>query len=95
MSWSNLTKNIYHIKINNVCRHYVVEGPEGSPYHGGLYHGKLVFPREFPFKPPSIYMITPNGRFKCNTRLCLSISGKILIKMLFAMVIIIIRYICC
>ncbi|KAJ8320142.1 hypothetical protein KUTeg_001729 [Tegillarca granosa] len=41
---------------------------------GGIYHGKLVFPREFPFKPPSIIMITPNGRFKCNTRLCLSIS---------------------
>lgn len=35
---------------------------------GGYYHGKLIFPREFPFKPPSIYMITPNGRFKCNTR---------------------------
>lgn len=33
-----------------------------------------MFPREFPFKPPSIYMITPNGRFKTNTRLCLSIS---------------------
>ncbi|KAF8792760.1 Ubiquitin-conjugating enzyme E2 J2 like protein [Argiope bruennichi] len=42
--------------------------------NGGVYHGKLVFPGEFPFKPPSIYMITPNGRFKCNTRLCLSIS---------------------
>jgi len=54
--------------------HYVVRGPENSPYEGGLYHGKLVFPREFPFKPPSIYMTTPNGRFKCNTRLCLSIS---------------------
>ncbi|XP_064642515.1 ubiquitin-conjugating enzyme E2 J2-like [Lineus longissimus] len=54
--------------------HYVVSGPENSPYEGGLYHGKLVFPREFPFKPPSIYMVTPNGRFKCNTRLCLSIS---------------------
>lgn len=54
--------------------HYVVTGPPNSPYEGGLYHGKLVFPREFPFKPPSIYMITPNGRFKCNTRLCLSIS---------------------
>jgi len=52
--------------------HYVVTGPEQSPYHGGLYHGKLVFPSEFPFKPPSIYMITPNGRFKVNSRLCLS-----------------------
>ncbi|KAK4880548.1 hypothetical protein RN001_008694 [Aquatica leii] len=54
--------------------HYVVTGPESTPYEGGCYHGKLVFPKEFPFKPPAIYMITPNGRFKTNTRLCLSIS---------------------
>lgn len=54
--------------------HYVVKGPENSPYAGGYYHGKLVFPREFPFKPPSIYMLTPNGRFNVGTRLCLSIS---------------------
>jgi ubiquitin-conjugating enzyme E2 J2 len=55
-------------------RHYVVRGPEGTPYSSGLYHGKLQFPSEFPFKPPAIYMLTPNGRFKCNVRLCLSIS---------------------
>nr|XP_039251954.1 ubiquitin-conjugating enzyme E2 J2-like [Styela clava] len=54
--------------------HYLVLGPNDTPYFGGIYHGKLVFPREFPFRPPSIYMITPSGRFKCNTRLCLSIS---------------------
>ena len=55
--------------------HYVVRGPEDSLYRGGLYHGKLVFPSEFPFKPPAIYMSTPNGRFKTDMRLCLSISG--------------------
>ena len=54
--------------------HYVVRGPDDSLYKGGLYQGKLVFPSEFPFKPPSIFMITPNGRFKTDTRLCLSIS---------------------
>ncbi|XP_012271105.1 ubiquitin-conjugating enzyme E2 J2 [Orussus abietinus] len=54
--------------------HYVVKGPESTPYEGGFYHGKLIFPEEFPFQPPSIYMTTPNGRFKVNTRLCLSIS---------------------
>lgn len=54
--------------------HYVVKGPELSPYEGGYYHGKIMFPREFPFKPPTIYMITPNGRFRTNTRLCLSIT---------------------
>lgn len=54
--------------------HFAVLGPEETPYEGGVYHGKLVFPSDYPFKPPSIYMITPNGRFRCNTRLCLSMS---------------------
>jgi ubiquitin-protein ligase len=52
----------------------VIRGPENTPYFGGFYHGKLVFPSEYPYKPPRIYMITPNGRFKTNSRLCLSIS---------------------
>lgn len=59
---------------NILCWHYCVTGPVDTPYVGGYYHGKLVFPREFPFKPPAIYMITPNGRFKVNQKLCLSIS---------------------
>lgn len=62
------------IQSNILEWHYVVKGPENTPYQGGYYHGKLIFPNEFPYKPPSIYMITPNGRFKCNSRLCLSIS---------------------
>jgi ubiquitin-protein ligase len=35
---------------------------------GGYYHGVLLFPPEYPMKPPGIMMITPNGRFSCNTR---------------------------
>uniref|UniRef100_A0A7E4VKW4 Ubiquitin-conjugating enzyme E2 J2 n=1 Tax=Panagrellus redivivus TaxID=6233 RepID=A0A7E4VKW4_PANRE len=54
--------------------HYVVTGAKDTPYEGGYYHGKLVFPADFPFRPPSIYMITPSGRFQVDTRLCLSIS---------------------
>ncbi|CAG2179170.1 unnamed protein product, partial [Oppiella nova] len=61
-----------HPLHNNILEwHYVVHGPEGTPYSGGVYHGKLQFPSEFPFKPPAIYMLTPNGRFKCGVRLCL------------------------
>ena len=52
----------------------MIRGPENTPYYGGYYHGKLVFPSDYPYKPPRIYMITPNGRFKTNSRLCLSIS---------------------
>lgn len=54
--------------------HYVITGPENSPHYGGMYHGSLVFTQQYPFKPPSIYMRTPNGRFQTNRRLCLSIS---------------------
>lgn len=60
--------------IGAIHRHYVVTGPEDTPYEGGFYHGKLIFPSEYPFRPPRIIMITPNGRFQTNTRLCLSIS---------------------
>lgn len=52
----------------------MIRAPEDSPFVGGYYHGSLLFTKEFPFKPPSIYMFTPNGRFKTNKRLCLSIS---------------------
>ena len=55
-------------------RHYVVKGPENTPYDGGFYHGKLIFPKEFPFRPPRILMITPNGRFKTNTRYKIKIT---------------------
>lgn len=54
--------------------HYVITGPPDSPYQDGEYHGVLNFPSDYPYKPPSIKMITPNGRFKTNFRLCLSMS---------------------
>jgi len=54
--------------------HYILFGPEDSYYKGGVYHGKLRFPTEFPHKPPSIMMCTPSGRFMPETRLCLSMS---------------------
>ncbi|XP_005175937.1 ubiquitin-conjugating enzyme E2 J2 [Musca domestica] len=54
--------------------HYVIKGPEDSPYYGGYYHGTLLFPPQYPFKAPAIFMLTPSGRFKIRTRLCLSIS---------------------
>jgi len=53
---------------------YVITGPPATPFEGGVYYGKLVFSPEYPFKPPSIYMMTPNGRFKVNKRLCFSMS---------------------
>ncbi|XP_058079996.1 ubiquitin-conjugating enzyme E2 34-like [Magnolia sinica] len=54
--------------------HYVLEGSQGTPFAGGYYHGKIKFPPEYPYKPPSISMITPNGRFATQKRICLSMS---------------------
>ncbi|EEC47060.1 predicted protein [Phaeodactylum tricornutum CCAP 1055/1] len=54
--------------------HYVIEGSKDTEYEGGVYHGKLIFPREYPLKPPGVMMITPSGRFQPGRRLCLSMS---------------------
>ncbi|XP_055343662.1 ubiquitin-conjugating enzyme E2 J2-like [Paramacrobiotus metropolitanus] len=60
---------------NNLLEwYYVLRGPEQTPYDGGYYLGRLIFPSEYPFKPPAIFILTPNGRFAANKRLCLSIS---------------------
>jgi ubiquitin-conjugating enzyme E2 J2 len=54
--------------------HYVLEGSEGTPFAGGYYYGKIKFPPDYPFKPPGITMITPNGRFMTQKKICLSMS---------------------
>ncbi|PKS12349.1 hypothetical protein jhhlp_001649 [Lomentospora prolificans] len=64
-----------HPSESNILEwHYIITGPEDTPYHGGQYWGTLLFPPEYPFKPPAIRMHTPSGRFQPSTRLCLSIS---------------------
>uniref|UniRef100_A0A0E0L8W1 E2 ubiquitin-conjugating enzyme n=1 Tax=Oryza punctata TaxID=4537 RepID=A0A0E0L8W1_ORYPU len=54
--------------------HFVLEGSAGTPFEGGIYYGKLKFPPDYPFKPPSISMTTPSGRFAPHKRICLSMS---------------------
>jgi ubiquitin-conjugating enzyme E2 J2 len=62
------------LETNILEWHYVIEGSPGTPYAGGFYHGKLIFPKQYPLKPPSVIMCTPSGRFTTNRRLCLSMS---------------------
>mmetsp|Transcript_57062 Transcript_57062/g.185480 ORF Transcript_57062/g.185480 Transcript_57062/m.185480 type:complete len:706 (+) Transcript_57062:86-2203(+) len=55
--------------------HFVLHSlPTDTPYIGGCYHGKIVFPAEYPLSPPSLMMVTPNGRLQVNSRLCLSMT---------------------
>src|SRR5271154_4295825 len=46
--------------------HFILPGPEDTPYEGGLYHGMIRLNPQHPLKPPNIHMITPNGRFKAE-----------------------------
>ncbi|GMR36413.1 hypothetical protein PMAYCL1PPCAC_06608 [Pristionchus mayeri] len=55
--------------------HFTVRGPADSDFEGGIYHGRMIFPAEYPMKPPNIILLTPNGRFELNKKVCLSISG--------------------
>ena len=55
--------------------HFCFQGPTGTPYENGYYHGVLNFPPKYPFRPPDIRMMTPSGRFEINKKLCLSITS--------------------
>ncbi|KAK1171909.1 ubiquitin-conjugating enzyme E2 J1 [Acipenser oxyrinchus oxyrinchus] len=55
--------------------HFTVRGPPDSDFDGGVYHGRVVLPPDYPMKPPSIILLTPNGRFEVGKKICLSISG--------------------
>lgn len=66
--------HVYCDESNILAWSYLLEGPQETPYEGGWYWGRLKFPKDYPFAPPSILMVTPNGRFEVNTRLCLSMS---------------------
>lgn len=55
--------------------HFTIRGPSDTDFSGGIYHGRIVLPPEYPMKPPSIILLTPNGRFETNKKICLSISG--------------------
>jgi ubiquitin-conjugating enzyme E2 J1 len=53
--------------------HCTLRGSPGTEFEGGLYHFRILLPSEYPFRPPSIVMLTPSGRFELNTKVCIPI----------------------
>ena len=43
--------------------HFVMPGPDETPFEGGLYHGMIRLNPSHPLLPPNVYMFTPSGRF--------------------------------
>ncbi|KAJ0979918.1 hypothetical protein J5N97_015392 [Dioscorea zingiberensis] len=54
---------------------FAIRGPRDSEFEGGIYHGRIQLPAEYPFKPPAFMLLTPNGRFETQKKICLSISN--------------------
>ncbi|KAA8543025.1 hypothetical protein F0562_021480 [Nyssa sinensis] len=54
---------------------FAIRGPSDTEFEGGIYHGRIQLPAEYPFQPPSFMLLTPNGRFETQTKICLSISN--------------------
>jgi ubiquitin-conjugating enzyme E2 J1 len=50
--------------------HALVDCSTVSALQGGIYHGRILLPSEYPFKPPSFLMLTPNGRFETGVKVC-------------------------
>ncbi|KAH0584275.1 hypothetical protein H2248_009823 [Termitomyces sp. 'cryptogamus'] len=55
--------------------HCTLRGPAGTEFEGGVYHFRILLPAEYPFRPPSLMMLTPNGRFELNTKICISFTN--------------------
>lgn len=64
----------YPLEDNIFEWHFTVRGPPGTEFEGGYYHGRILLPTQYPMKPPNIILLTPNGRFETNKKICLSIS---------------------
>eukprot|EP01006_Ploeotia_vitrea_P017951 TRINITY_DN49195_c0_g1_i1.p1 TRINITY_DN49195_c0_g1~~TRINITY_DN49195_c0_g1_i1.p1 ORF type:complete len:286 (+),score=111.72 TRINITY_DN49195_c0_g1_i1:153-1010(+) len=65
----------YPLDDNLFVWHFTIKGPPDTEFEGGLYHGVVLLPAEYPFKPPDIKILTPSGRFEVGKKICLSITG--------------------
>lgn len=55
--------------------YFLLRGPDFTDYKGGFYIGKVLLNPEYPTKPPDFMMLTPNGRFEIEKKICLTNSG--------------------
>lgn len=55
--------------------HFTIAGPPGSVYEGGLYHGRVLLPGDYPASAPRLQMLNPSGRFEVGADICLSATA--------------------
>ena len=67
--------DIFPNKDNLLEIYFLLYGLSNTPYEGGQYIGKIVHDPDYPRKAPNYYMLTPNGRFEINKKICLTNSS--------------------
>jgi len=55
--------------------HFSFRGVKNSLYESGIYHGRILLPKDYPTSPPRVQLLTPSGRFKPFADICLSASA--------------------
>lgn len=55
--------------------HFTLRGPQSTEFEGGLYHGRILLPSEYPMRPPNLILLTPNGRWELGKKICLTFTG--------------------
>lgn len=60
---------------NKLIFYFLLKGDKDSSYKGGYYIGKILLPQNYPEKPGDFIMLTPNGRFDIDKKICLSNTG--------------------
>ena len=63
-----------HKETNILLWSFLVAPPDDTVYGSGWYWGRMTFPQDYPFAPPGIQFVTPSGRFRPETKICMSMS---------------------
>lgn len=57
---------------NILIWYFVADGGKDTPNEGGKFLGKIWFHQNYPFEPPGICILTPNGSCLAGQSICLS-----------------------
>ena len=66
---------IYPNPDNILEIYFLIVGEEYSAFKDGEYICKLKHDPQYPLKAPDYYVLTPNGRFEINKKICLTNSA--------------------
>ena len=65
----------YPDENNKLIWYFLIKGQPKTDYEGGEYIGKIEHSTNYPVSPPNYYMLTPNGRFSTDSKICLTNSA--------------------